>query len=148
MAIQNSSRDDGTEPQRKYYEILLSTDKLMAELRQLTFDCGRSGTAPPAKYQLRRSSTTLASGSRALIVHDSSDVEEAYRASQYSHDDTSSSTESQPFSQSLSPCDSAYYSGRPHSPPSVVISCSCGVLGAPVAQPASHPPILQVYGGY
>ena len=107
-----------TESQRKYYDILSSTDKLMAELRQLTSDCGRSGTAPPAKYQLRRSSTTLASGSRALIVHDSSDVEEAYRASQYSHDDTSSSTELQPFSQSLSPYDSAYYGGQPHSPPS------------------------------
>ena len=89
----------------------------MAELRQLTSDCGRSGTAPPAKYQLRRSSTTLASGSRALIVHDSSDIEEAYRASQYSHDDTSSSNELQPLSQSLSPYDSAYYGGQPHSPP-------------------------------
>ena len=107
-----------TESQRKYYDILSSTDKLMAELRQLTFDCGRSGTAPPAKYQLRRSSTKLASGSRALIAHDSSDVEEAYRASQYSHDDTSSSTELKPFAQSPSPYDSAYYGGQPHSPPS------------------------------
>ena len=68
------------EAQRRLLSTLPSVGKLMSELRQLSIDCGRSGTSPPAKFQLRRPANTLVSNSRAFIAQES--TEKAYQALQ------------------------------------------------------------------
>ena len=76
-----------TDVQRKCLDVLKRTDVLMADLRTLSARHGRSGTAPPAKYQLRH--VPAIPGSRALLTNAHDGSEEAYMGHGYEQYDYS-----------------------------------------------------------
>ena len=74
FALADAWRNRGTplqlnDIQRASLQTLRRTDTLMAALRQLSTRCGRGGTSPPAKYQLRHSAVVASARTRDLSAH-------------------------------------------------------------------------------